>query len=68
MNHQNPVVIPRNHRVEEALDAAVINNDLTLFNQLLQLVQLPYEPEGAYTKYQEPPINGDGFYATYCGT
>ena len=68
MHHQNPVVIPRNHRVEEALDAAVINNDLTLFNQLLQLVQHPYEPEGAYTKYQEPPINGDGFYATYCGT
>lgn len=68
MHHQNPLVIPRNHRVEEALDAAVINNDLTLFKQLLQLVQHPYELEGAYTKYQEPPINGDGFYATYCGT
>lgn len=68
MHHQNPLVIPRNHRVEEALDAVVMNNDLTIFNQLLQAVQHPYEPAGNYTKYQEPPVNGDGFYATYCGT
>lgn len=68
MYHQNPFVIPRNHRVEEALDAVVMNNDLTIFNQLLQAVQHPYEPAGDYTKYQEPPVNGDGFYATFCGT
>jgi len=68
MFHCNPVVIPRNHRVEEALDAVVMCNDLTIFNQLLQAVQHPYEPAGDYTKYQEPPVNGDGYYATYCGT
>lgn len=68
MHQQNPLLIPRNHRVEEALDAVVANNDLQSFNQLLQAVQHPYDPAADYSAFQEPPVNGDGFYATYCGT
>lgn len=68
MHQQNPLLIPRNHRVEEALDAVVANNDLRPFNQLLQAVQHPYDPAADYSAFQEPPVNGDGFYATYCGT
>lgn len=68
MQQNNPVVIPRNHRVEEALDAVVNNHDLTLFNQLLQLLQQPYNVAADCKAYQNPPENGDGFYATYCGT
>jgi len=68
MHQQNPLLIPRNHRVEEALDAVVANNDLQPFNQLLQAVQHPYDPAADYSAFQEPPVNGDGFYATYCGT
>lgn len=68
MHQQNPLLIPRNHRVEEALDAVVTNNDLQLFNQLLQAVQHPYNQAADYSAFQDPPVNGDGFYATYCGT
>lgn len=68
MHQQNPLLIPRNHRVEEALDAVVANNNLRPFNQLLQAVQHPYDPAADYSAFQEPPVNGDGFYATYCGT
>lgn len=68
MFHKNPVIIPRNHRVEEALDAVVMHNDRAKFNQLLQWVHCPYKPVGDYSAFMEPPVNGDGFYATYCGT
>jgi uncharacterized protein YdiU (UPF0061 family) len=68
MHQQNPLLIPRNHRVEEALDAVIANNDLQPFNQLFQAVQHPYDTEADYSAFQEPPVNGDGFYATYCGT
>ena len=43
MRRANPAVIPRNHRVEEALEAAVQSGDLEPFNRLLEAVQNPYE-------------------------
>ena len=42
MRSVNPIVIPRNHKVEEALDAAN-NNDLTLLSKLTKVLEKPYQ-------------------------
>ena len=66
MRGVNPAVIPRNHRVEEALAAAEDRNDLSVFERLLVLLAKPYEtPDLAI--YQEPPSD-DCSYRTFCGT
>ncbi|MCL4066889.1 YdiU family protein [Pseudomonas sp. GX19020] len=60
----NPAVIPRNHRVEEAL-AAATEGDLVPFRALLAAVQNPWE-EVEY--YMLPAPQGFGRYVTFCGT
>ena len=42
MKKNNPIVIPRNHKVEEALEAAN-NNDMSLTNKLLSILNKPYD-------------------------
>ena len=54
MNSVNPLVIPRNHKVEEALQAAE-ENDLQPFHNLLQSLEKPYENNGRLEGYQNPP-------------
>lgn len=68
MQSQNPLVIPRNHWVEKVLDSVTFTGDLTSFNAFLKVLQTPYKPTTGIEIYQAPPENGDGFYATYCGT
>jgi serine/tyrosine/threonine adenylyltransferase len=68
MSQYNPQFIPRNDKVEAALDAAAEANDFSLFYQLLEIVQDPYRPKTGFTAYQFPPINGDEGYQTFCGT
>ncbi|HQS36062.1 MAG TPA: hypothetical protein PLC18_11665, partial [Sediminibacterium sp.] len=63
-----PLVIPRNHWVEKVLDSVALTGDLTSFNAFLKVLQTPYQPITGIEIYQAPPENGDGFYATYCGT
>jgi uncharacterized protein YdiU (UPF0061 family) len=70
MRAVNPAVIPRNHRVEEALAAAEEHDDLSVLKRLLAVLATPYEPaadSAAYASYQEPPPD-DGSYRTFCGT
>jgi serine/tyrosine/threonine adenylyltransferase len=64
MNQNNPAVLPRNHKVEAALQAAETEVNLTPFLELLQAVQSPFT---ANPKYQDPPAN-DSAYRTFCGT
>lgn len=68
MKSVNPSVIPRNHRVEEAIQAAVNNNDYTVMNKLLEVLSKPYD----YTEYQEEytklPKPSKTPYRTFCGT
>ena len=64
----NPKFIPRNHLVEEALHQASNLNDYGLFNRLLEVLQGPYEEHKGCDDFQEPPLDGDGDYRTYCGT
>ncbi len=68
MRKTNPVVIPRNHRLEEALQTAAHENDLSLLNELLAAVSDPYQFKKEFAKYQNPPEDGGKGYKTYCGT
>lgn len=67
MRAANPAVIPRNHRVEEALTAAEERDDLTPLHDLLAVLASPYEPSGEWQKYRDPPRDECG-YRTFCGT
>lgn len=65
MRKVNPVVIPRNHIVEEALDDA-IHGDLSAVKALLQVLSQPFNPDHA-DRYKQPGPK-DRSYQTYCGT
>jgi len=68
MRVSNPAVIPRNHRVEEALEAAVNHEDFGVMNRLLDVLSNPYahtQEQVEYGKLPEPSIRP---YQTFCGT
>jgi uncharacterized protein YdiU (UPF0061 family) len=65
MDRVNPVYIPRNHRVEEALTAATAG-DLGPFHRLLDVVARPFTPRPGLEEYAGP--GDDTPYVTYCGT
>lgn len=67
MNRVNPAVIPRNHRVEEALAAAEDQNDLSLVHRLLEVLATPYDVNPQTEPYQLPPAD-ESQYRTFCGT
>ena len=67
MKSVNPLIIPRNHNVEEALLAAN-NNDLSLFNKLIKILEKPYENQKNISDYQLPAPLSDSKYQTFCGT
>ena len=68
MRSVNPSVIPRNHRVEEALTAAVDDNDLSVMEQLLAALQSTYERDEKYAEFRSTPPAGQAPYRTFCGT
>ena len=65
MKKSNPVVIPRNHKVEEVLKAANENN-IELMNKLLSILKKPYENQNNIEDFQSPSDNKE--YQTFCGT
>ena len=67
MQAVNPAVIPRNHRVEEALSAAEEQDDLAVLHRLLSALSSPYETRVDSAYYREPPPHDDR-YQTFCGT
>ncbi|UFU00607.1 YdiU family protein [Radiobacillus kanasensis] len=67
MRESNPAVIPRNHKVEEALEAAVAG-DNSVMNRLLDVLKNPYAHTNAQEEYGRPPATPDPAYRTYCGT
>lgn len=68
MQISNPAVIPRNHRVEEALEAAVNHGDYTVMERLLEVLSNPYEYSDKQDEYCELPKESDNPYRTFCGT
>ena len=65
MKNTNPIVIPRNHKVEEAL-AAANEDDLKIMNKLLSTLKKPYDNQKNIEEYQSP--SGNKEYKTFCGT
>ncbi len=68
MNAHNPAVIPRNHQVEEALEAAVERSDFTVMEKLLDVLSQPYQYPPEQAGYHLPPPPSAEPYRTYCGT
>jgi uncharacterized protein YdiU (UPF0061 family) len=64
----NPACIPRNYRVEEALAAASDMGDLSVMEELLEVLGNPYDVRWDDSEYRLPPAPGAGVYQTFCGT
>ena len=67
MQTQNPVVIPRNHLVESALEDAIQGNK-SKFNDLLNIISKPYDYKSNHNNFQIIPSGFDDCYKTFCGT
>ncbi|NQD68767.1 hypothetical protein HP456_22940, partial [Bacillus haikouensis] len=67
MKNSNPAVIPRNHRVEESLEAAA-NGDFSVMERLLNVLSAPYEHSKEQEAYADGPAPCDRPYRTFCGT
>ena len=65
---ERPAFIPRNHRVEQALDAAIESGDFSPFADLLTVLSRPYEDQAAFADYAKPPQTGERVFRTFCGT
>jgi uncharacterized protein YdiU (UPF0061 family) len=68
MNSVNPMYIARNHKVEEALLAAVENDDISLFQELHSVLSTPYVENKENEEYSLPAPVSDIPYKTFCGT
>lgn len=64
----NPLFIPRNHRVEAALEAAVERGDFGPFETLLSVLATPFEDQPEHQDYALPPQPQERVLATFCGT
>lgn len=67
MKSNNPVVIPRNHKVNQALNSAS-QGDLKPVNALLTVLQKPYQDRYSIQDYQSPPTPEEQVRQTFCGT
>jgi serine/tyrosine/threonine adenylyltransferase len=68
MRRNNPAVIPRNHRVEEALEAAVSREDYSVMERLLETLSDPYAYTSEQEEYTRLPEPASCPYQTFCGT
>jgi serine/tyrosine/threonine adenylyltransferase len=68
MRAANPAFIPRNHRVEAAIDAAVLESDFAPFHELVAVLSNPFDDQPAFSRYAEPPESGERVFRTFCGT
>lgn len=68
MRSSNPAVIPRNHRVEEALEAAVKRGDYSVMEKLLDVLACPYDHSANQADYAALPPKSGRRYRTFCGT
>lgn len=68
MDKVNPIYIPRNHKVEEALFSAVHKNDMQPFSNLLSILMSPYEENKGNESYTLPAPESEKPFKTFCGT
>ncbi len=69
MNQVNPIYIPRNHKVEEALEAAVSHEDYSKFEILIETLSKPYHLKDGKDEYTQPAAKEfNASFQTFCGT
>ena len=68
MRAVNPLFIPRNHRIEAVIEAAVERDDFGPFEELLAVLSHPYEDQPAHAAYADPPQPHERVLQTFCGT
>jgi uncharacterized protein YdiU (UPF0061 family) len=68
MRAANPAFIPRNHRVEAVIRAAVDSQDFEPFETLLAILSQPFDDQPHNASYMKPPEEGERVYRTFCGT
>jgi len=67
MRSVNPRFIPRNHRVEEAI-AAAVTGDYAPFETLVAVLSAPYDDQPGFERYADPPRPEEIVHQTFCGT
>ncbi|HZJ85088.1 MAG TPA: YdiU family protein [Syntrophomonadaceae bacterium] len=68
MRKTNPAIIPRNHRVEEALEGAVVDGDLAIAHRLINALSAPFAYAAEQDEYSILPEPSLIPYQTFCGT
>jgi uncharacterized protein YdiU (UPF0061 family) len=68
MQNSNPSIIPRNHRVEDALEAAVNHGDYNVMERLLDVLSRPFAHDPEQADYSTLPAQSTRPYRTFCGT
>ena len=68
MRNSNPALIPRNHSVEAALEAAVKHEDYSVMERLLNVLSRPFEHSPEQAEYATLPPPSTSPYRTFCGT
>jgi protein adenylyltransferase len=68
MQAVNPAFIPRNHRIEAMIEAAVEREDFAPFEELLLVLAKPFEDQASFRRYTDPPQPHQRVCETFCGT
>lgn len=68
MRAANPAFIPRNHRAEAMIRAAIDREDFTLFEESLAVLSRPVDDQPEFLEYANPPLEEERVLATFCGT
>lgn len=68
MRAVNPAFIPRNHRIEAVINAAVEKSDFQAFNELVSVLENPYDDQPEYAAYSQAPEPAEIVHRTFCGT
>lgn len=67
LRRNNPAIIPRNHRIEQAI-ASARSGDLNVFERLLEALKRPFEELPDFADYMTPPEPEERVLRTFCGT
>ncbi|MEW6999250.1 YdiU family protein [Colwelliaceae bacterium BS250] len=68
MRHSNPVVIPRNHHIENVLQQCEQSGDFSSAEKIIKVLASPYAVIAETANYQDAATDGDNSYQTFCGT
>jgi uncharacterized protein YdiU (UPF0061 family) len=68
MRAVNPAFIPRNHRIEAVIEAAVERKDFAPFEELLLVLAKPFDDQAPFARYMDPPQPHERVCQTFCGT